>query len=366
MHRWIDWLWYRRHEGILTKLLLLPLWLVSLVFGWMVSLRVRRWRAGGRARRVQAEVVSIGNLTVGGAGKTPVAIHITRFLREAGVRTAVLSRGYGRTSDGLVEVADSERVLTDAARGGDEPLLLARSCPGVPVVVARDRASAAEHAVARFGAQVVVLDDGFQHLRLHRGLDVVVLDATAPYGNGYLLPRGPLREGREALRRAGLVWISKADQASAQDVDVLRAEALALTGREPVVAAYRVVDVLDGGGGSLGPTALQGCRVLLVAGLARPGSFRRTLESCGATVVAEMVFPDHHRFTEQEITNILSRTRAAGADALALTEKDAVRLPSLDSEVRVVRIESKILSGESSLREVLAPLIPASAVRITP
>jgi tetraacyldisaccharide 4'-kinase len=224
------------------------------------------------------------------------------------------------------------------------------------VVVGRERAVAAQMALRQLQARTFVLDDGFQHWALERDLDIVVVDACQPFGNGCLLPRGPLREPKAALERAGLVWLSKVEQVSEQELARVVAEVRALTPAPLVQAAYRVADILDDAGKSLGPSALASRRFWMLAGIARPGSFRRTLEGLGAEIVGEAVFADHRWFTPMEIEEVKLRARYAGVDAIAMTEKDALRLP--DSAARgpfaVVRIVVDIRAGLDALEIALA------------
>jgi tetraacyldisaccharide 4'-kinase len=315
-----------------------------------------------RTARAEAPVLSVGNLAVGGAGKTPAALALAGRLAGRGRRVALLSRGYGaRRSDARV-VSDGRRVLLGADEAGDEPALLARRLPGVAVLCGPRRAEVARLAVDALGADALVLDDGFQHRALHRDLDLVVLDAVDPAGNGRLLPRGPNREGLAALSRANLAWLSRADEAAPAALDALRARARAATGRSAVEAAYAVSDVLDGAlSGSRGPEALRGRRVLLLCALARPDGFRRTLRRLGAEVVGERIFRDHHAFTAAELRDVLAAAERAGAELVATTEKDAVRLPpelARDPRWAVVRIEARITAGaevlDAMLDEVLA------------
>lgn len=356
--------WWTERPGLAGWLLLAPLWLLSLPFGAAVALRGwlydRGWLAATRAR---APVISVGNLAVGGAGKTPVTMALARRLAARGRVVAVLSRGYGATRRDARVVSDGRAVLLDAAAGGDEPVLLARRLPGVRVLCGPRRAALAEAAVARHQADALVLDDGLQHRALARDLDVVVLDAANALGNGRLLPAGPGREPRSALRRAGLVWLSRVDQAAPQALARWRAEALAATGRPPVESRHAPVDVLDGRlERSLGLEALRGRRVLLLSGLARPAAFRRTVEGLGAQVVAERRHPDHHRFTPAELAGALAAAAAAGADLVVTTEKDAVRLAPAqagDPRLAVVRIEAEVLAGQASLDEALDAALAA-------
>jgi tetraacyldisaccharide 4'-kinase len=254
-------------------------------------------------------------------------------------------------------------VLLGADEAGDEPALLARRLPGVAVLCGPRRATLARTAIRELGADALLLDDGFQHRALRRDLDVVVLDAANPFGNGHLLPRGPNREPASALGRAGLAWLSRVDQAPAERLEALRALARRETGRAPVESRHAPVDVLDGAlAVRHGTAALRGARVLALSGLARPGGFRRTLEALGAEVVLERAFPDHHRFTPAELDEALRAAYAAGCAGLATTEKDAVRLPparAADPRLRVVRIEAEIVAGEGGLEDALDAALAA-------
>lgn len=355
MARDLDGALFRREESALFKVLAFGLWLLSLVFGAVV--RRRRRTAGAKAVKVEAKVVSVGGLTVGGAGKTPVAIHLARKLAAGGGSPAVLSRGWGRARPGEdVVVSDGGKVLVDVRASGDEPMLIAKRCPGVPVLVGPDRARIAKAAIGRFGARTLILDDGFQHLRLARDLDVVVVDASNPFGNGHLLPRGPLREPLEALSGAGLVWLSKCEQATERQIAWLEAQVRRHSPAPIVKSGYRVVDVLSGEGASLGAQALSGKKVLMLAGLARPIAFANTLEAMGATVPAYHLLPDHGWPRPAEIDQAKLVVRQRGLDAIALTEKDAVRLPdsSRKGPFAVVRVEAVLMGdGEAELAKVL-------------
>lgn len=360
--------WWTERPGLLARLLLAPLWLLSLLFGAAVALRGWLYDRGLLAVAVaRAPVISVGNLAVGGAGKTPVTMAIARRLAASGRTVAVLSRGYGATRRDARVVSDGREVLLDAAAGGDEPVLLARRLPGVRVLCGPRRAALAATAVGALEADALLLDDGLQHRALARDLDVVVLDAANPLGNGWLMPAGPGREPARALRRAGLVWLSRVDQAEPAALQRWREAARAATGRAPVESRHAPVDVVDGLlGRSLGLGALRGRRVLLLSGLARPGAFRRTVEALGAQVVAERRHPDHHRFTAAELDAALAAAAVAGAELVVTTEKDAVRLaPERAAEPRlaVVRIEAEVLAGQAALDEALDAALEAGDVR---
>jgi|GEM_PF-198743 len=358
--RTLERIWWRRRESRRRRALLSPLLLGEALFRMGVGIRGALHRAGIlRAARAGLPVISVGGLVVGGSGKTPAVLAIAARLAAAGRTAAVLSRGYGaRRSDARV-VSDGKSVLLGAAEGGDEPVLLARRL-GVPVLCGPRRALLAPRAAA-MGADVLLLDDGFQHRGLARDLDVVVLDAANPMGNGHCLPRGPAREPLSALRRAGLVWLSRVDQADGAELDRLRELARRHTGRAPVESRHAPTEVLDGPmAHALGTGSLAGRRVLLVSGVARPEGFRRTVEALGASVVAERAYADHHPFTDLELAEALATADVEGCEAVVMTEKDAVRLSAEQArhdKLRVLRIEAEVVAGEESLREALAGVL---------
>jgi tetraacyldisaccharide 4'-kinase len=360
-------LWWDPSAPRALRAALGPLALAEGLFRAGAALRRAAYDAGlARAERAGAPVVSIGNLAVGGAGKTPVALAVAERLVARGRTVAVLSRGYGARRGDARVVTDGARLLLDARDAGDEPYLVARRLPGVRVLCGPRRVALARVAVERLGADALVLDDGFQHRALARDLDVVVVDAANPVGNGRLLPRGPNREPWSALRRASLAWLSRVDGAGPEALDRLRAAAREATGRDPVESRHGVVDVLDGAlERASGPGALSGRRVLLVCALARPGGFRRTLATMGAEVAGERVFRDHHAFTDGELDEASRAADALRCDAIATTEKDAVRLPptfAADPRVRVVRIAAEITAGA----ELLDALLEAALASATP
>ncbi len=261
-----------------------------------------------RARRVQLPVVSVGALSVGGAGKTPFVRWLARSLQERGVAVAILSRGYGGQGGKAPRVVDP--ASPDAARDGDEPVLLARSLPGTPVVVGADRARSAALAEAR-GARVLLLDDGFQHRKLARDLDIVLWDAASAAAGGRLLPAGCLREPLSALHRADvLIRVDRGDG-------------------PPPDAPVAVEAVMDARLRSAARQELtEGTRVHAVSGIADPESFERSLRELGLEVTGATRFPDHHAFRPDEVRAAAQRAAREEADCLAVTAKDWTRWPS--------------------------------------
>ncbi len=352
-------LWWRPDPGLPGRVLLGPLSAAEGLFRAGAALRGALYDWGLLSTvRAAAPVISVGNLAVGGAGKTPVVLAIAQRLLAAGRRPAVLSRGYGAREIRPRVVSDGGHVLLGAEDGGDEPVLLARRLPRLRVLCGADRAALASVAIDGLGADVLLLDDGFQHRRLERDLDVVVLDASNPWGNGHCLPRGPNREPATALRRAGLVWLTHVDRAGAGELERLRELARTYTGSDPVESRHAPRDILDAPlERSLGLGALAGRRVAVLTGVARPESVRRTVESLGAAVALSRDFPDHHRFTLGEVDEALAAAAAVGAELVVTTEKDAVRLPlerAADHRLCALRIDAEVLSGGPALEAAVA------------
>jgi len=286
-------------------------------------------------------IISVGNLNVGGTGKTPAVLHLAGMLARAGRKVGILTRGYGRQSKASLSFIGTE-PLPSVEEAGDEPLLLARRCPEARVLVGADRRALARRARDEFGLEVVLLDDGFQHRRLARDEDVVVVDEAAGFGNGRMLPRGPLREPLSALSRATLFWIRSAATPAPS--------LLPLPGPQ-VRTRYRPMAWVDPAGKEYAPEALSGVPVFALAGLARPGSFLRTLRELGVSLQDSALFPDHHPFKAAELRDIELRAARQGARVVT-TEKDAVRLPR-GFEAWTVRLGVEVLEGEDLLRRAL-------------
>jgi tetraacyldisaccharide 4'-kinase len=325
-----------RGESLARQLALAPLDVASWLYAGGAWLHRALAEADiTRRRRLPVRVVSVGNLVVGGTAKTPLAAWLAARLRQRGTKVALASRGYGRSGGEPVEVvSDGRFVRATVASAGDEPLLLAAQAPGVPVLVGRDRGLVGLRALSAFGAEVVVLDDGFQHHRLHRDVDVIAFDGQLGFGNRRVLPRGPLRETTRALSRAHAIGIVDGPLPE-------RDEAL-LARRAPGAyrfAMWRRPSALRAlaSGPPVPLESLAGEPVGLLAGVARPASVRRTLESLGARVVAQRLFRDHHRFTAADLRDL-----AGQAPRWITTEKDAVKLVPAwcgDARVEVLAIQ---------------------------
>jgi tetraacyldisaccharide 4'-kinase len=316
---------------------------LSPLYGAAVRLRARAYARGWLpSERLELPVISVGNVTFGGTGKTPTVIALARDLGRSGRRPAVLTRGYGRTTDEPLVVVGPEPG-EPVERIGDEPAELARRLPGIPIVVDADRVRGGRRAIG-LDSDVLLLDDGFQHLRLVRDLDLVLVDAADPWGGGRLPPRGRLREPLAALERASALLVTKLPPGDPGPlVGEIAATAAGHGARGPVLAArLRVVRVHDGRDWQ-DAAVLAGRRVLAFAGLGRPQGFGDLLREAGAEVVASRWFADHHRYSSAEVASVVAGARAAGAVPVT-TGKDAVKLPA-DAPVWEVEVAMEPVAG---------------------
>ena len=350
-----------------VRFLLAVLKLFSLLFAAIVSFRYFLYRVGLLRRwPLGIQVVSIGNVTAGGTGKTPVTEIFARTLAAEGRRVAILSRGYRRKEAPWIQrvftgeitkplvVSDGRRVLLDAAIGGDEPYMLASNLPGVAVLVDRDRVKAGRYAVKKFGCDTLILDDGFQYQRLKHSVEVVLVDATNPFGNGNLLPRGVLREPARHLKRADIIFLTKCRG----DTSAVVAEIRRYNRTAEIVECTHAPKVLrDVWSREEFPLDwLKGKTTCTLSGIASPKGFENSLRHLGAKVVWCERYADHHRYDASEILYALNRTADMGADALVTTEKDAVRFPRFEtSPVRCLylRIAIEILRGGESFQSII-------------
>jgi tetraacyldisaccharide 4'-kinase len=305
-----------------------------------------------KIHQVSCPVVSVGNLAVGGTGKTPMVIWLARFLSEEGWRVGIVSRGYkGEETEKVLVVSDGRDILAGSEISGDEPQLLARRLPGIPVLCSTKRALAAEAAVKQFRCEVVILDDGFQHRFLARDLDIVMLDSRYPFGDGFLFPRGILRERTTALARAQVLVLSRFD--GSNEAEQSRTN---LVGQWPdktvVTAAQRTTRIFKATTQRELPLgSVKNKRLAAFAGIGRPDDFFRTVRALGAELVYTTALPDHHPLTVELLDTLVEEASTKQPELWLTTEKDWVRLPSdlPDSmELMILTVEID-LNGDSSL-----------------
>ncbi len=340
---------------------------------FQLGVKARRFLYDARILRdatLGVQVIAIGNLTVGGTGKTPVVEKFARELRDQGRNVAILSRGYRSKPPPFHEwllrkitfredttpprvVSDGKSLLLDSELAGDEPYMLASNLRDVVVLVDKDRVKSGRYAIEKFGCDTLLLDDGFQYWNLRgRRHDVVLVDRQQPFGNEFLLPRGTLREPPTHLARANTIFITKSDG----NTEELRRR---ITQFNPGAAIIECVhhplyleDVFTGQ--RFGLELLRGRKVASLSGIAQPESFEQSLVQLGAELVYSKRFADHHRFTQQEVLNVINRAKKRQAEAIITTQKDAVRFPKLDRRdlpISFMRVEIKIVSGAEDFRD---------------
>jgi tetraacyldisaccharide 4'-kinase len=302
-------------------------------------------------KHLPAPVVSVGNLTVGGAGKTPVTACLTRFFQAHGKKVAILSRGYGGQNQGVTCISDGQQIYQKPPQVGEEAYWLARNLPGAAVYTGASRYAAGGLAWEQFKPDIFLLDDGFQHFQLHRDLDIVLLDAAAPFGNGHLLPRGILREPRSALAAAQVLILTRYEED--RDQQTLTNLQSAYPHKTVLTATIRPSAArLYPAGRPEPPAALKGQPLLAFAGLARPEVFRRSLADLGVRLLGFQAFPDHHPFSPADLANLIREAATAGAAALITTGKDWARLgEQWDAAVPlwVLEVEAQISQPERIL-----------------
>ncbi len=343
-----------------------------------VAIKIRRFLYNVRILRdstLGVQVIAIGNLTVGGTGKTPVVEKFARELRDAGRNVAILSRGYRskptpwhkRLVNKLLfrddttpprVVSDGKSLLLDSDMAGDEPYMLASNLKDVVVLVDKDRVKSGRYAIEKFGCDTLLLDDGYQYWKLQgRRRDIVLIDRQAPFGNERLLPRGTLREPPSHLARASTIFITKSDGNTAE----LRKRIAKLNPGAGIIECIHhplyLEDVFTGQRVEL--EWLRGRKVASFSGIAQPESFEQSLVNLGAEVMYAKRFADHHRFTQQEVINAINRSKKRQAETIITTQKDAVRFPKIDRRdlpMYFMRVEIKILSGAKDFQDCVSKI----------
>lgn len=375
-----------RRFGKRAMLLRWMLYLLSWLFRGIAQTRLFLYRHRiFNARQLGVTVVSVGNLTVGGTGKTPVVERLARELQDRGRRVAILSRGYKSKKLPLMRrirrrwfgkfkpriVHDGRKVLLDSAWAGDEPYMLARSLGDVLVVVDRDRARAGRHVIRDFGADILILDDGMQYLDIQHRIDICLIDAQAPFGNEFLLPRGTLREPPGNLHRASYILITKAI-AGQTDKLIQRIRRYNHTA-EIIESAHgpRYLQNLYDPADRKPLEWVAGKYVGAISGIARPESFESALEKLGANLVITSRYADHHRYHDEELTEFIARAIRRDLDCIVTTEKDAVRFPKkiagierIEVPIYYLRVEIEIIGGHEAWDVLIRRLTERAEIMI--
>ncbi len=310
------------------------------------------YRAGLRKQmRLPCKVISIGNLTTGGTGKTPMTQALCLQLQQMGKQVAVLSRGYGGTFErGCAIVSDGQKVRLSPKEAGDEAHLLAKTLPGIPVIVGKDRRATGVLAIGQFHPDILILDDGMQFWQLHRDLEIVLVNARDPFDNGWTFPRGLLREPPSHLRRAGIVVLTNACQVSCSEIESLTSRVRRLAPGCPVFTADLVAaglrTVLDR---CIYPNSwLEGRRVGALSAIGNPASFETMIGDLGGILAARFRFRDHQTITLSDMDRVFAESCAADAEAIVTTEKDAVKMAPLKNILPVVALQVTMQVDESA------------------
>ena len=323
-------------------------WLRALLYYW-------GWFA---QRRLPVPVLSVGNLTLGGTGKTPVVIMLAEWLLAQGKRVAILSRGYRRTStDPYLLVSNGERLLVGPDEAGDEPFLMAQRCPKAIVAVGADRYELGYWVLDRFPIDCLILDDGFQHLGLYRDVNLLLVDATDAEGLAALVPAGRLREPLQAVARATAILVTRAD-VPAQVTEVChKLQATLGPMPDPIQVVFRPESLVSVVTGSSQPRSwAKGKTALLCSGVGHAGSFRALVETIGIRILDEVVYADHHAYTSQDVERLRAKATELQAELVVTTEKDACKLASLLQPTDswwAVRLTTDVIIGEDRLKELV-------------
>jgi tetraacyldisaccharide 4'-kinase len=305
-------------------------------------------------------VISIGNITAGGTGKTPLVIWICRFLQNKNVPCAILTRGYkthtkkrGTSDEGPFDFAQGRRETTT-----DEPAILAESCPQAKVIVNPNRAEAADEAVDKFGAKVLIMDDGFQHRRLHRDLDIVTIDATCPFGYGKLLPAGLLREPVASLNRTDAAVVTRCDQISESELSQIEKK-LQLINPDMIIAKsiHNPICAKTMTGEKITLEQLRNRKIFAFCGIGNPDAFLNTVRNTGANLVGSKIYNDHYHYTNDCLADIYEQARYLNADLILTTQKDrtqyAIRNTQYEIPFAYLAVEIKFTSGEDKLKQLI-------------
>ena len=362
----------REQYGFLMKCLVAVLYIGSLLFSLGVNLKLLAYRSGLlKQKKIDCYVISLGNITVGGTGKTPTAQRLARQIREMGYKVVILNRGYRAKWKGKVGiVSDGTQLYMDASEAGDEAFMLAKHLPEVPVLIGPERAITGAYAIEHFGAEVAILDDGYQHWQLDRDMDILLVDAVNVFGNGHMLPRGTLREPVTHIDRAQVCLLTKVDQASEQSrayikgmISKYNKEALIVESIHQPRCLIKLDDWFQNISSEGVPVSkLKGKKVMALSAIGNPASFEQTIAGIGAVVVESLRFPDHHDYTVRELLDVVNQAHQMDAEAIIITEKDAVKIPQLpkaDFERRytlpiyVICVEVNFLEGAEELSELI-------------
>jgi tetraacyldisaccharide 4'-kinase len=336
--------WSTLHQKRERSIISLFLGLLSLLYSAAVRLRLLAYRKGLlKSKSLPAYVVSVGNITVGGTGKTPFVAMLSDWMTHNGFRTAILSRGYkGKSKRESLVVSDGKGRIASVYDAGDEPILLAKKLPSTPVLISKDRHAIGDMALRLFNAEVLLLDDGYQYLSLHSDLNILLIDAKRQFGNGSVLPLGPMREPFEGIKRADLIVISRCSEQDRGD-ELVRLLGKTVPGKPVLHSSHLPDEVFFPPTGEVHPPhILKGKNVMAFAGIAHPDDFLEMITGLGAHVVEFMGYPDHYAYRDSDLEAFASWSKRSAVDFLLTTEKDWVRIDEKivgDLNIAVLKIK---------------------------
>lgn len=359
----------KESDGFFMTLTMGLFYIFSLVYEQLVNIKLLFYKTGILGKeKLSCYVISLGNITVGGTGKTPTAQRLARDIRDMGYKVVILNRGYRSKWHGEIGiVSDGKNLHMDAAEAGDEAYMLAKHLPNVPVLIGAERAVTGKYAIEHFGAEVAILDDGYQHWQLIRDMDILLVDAVNVFGNGHLLPRGTLRESMSHISRADVCLITKVDQAEAGAGEYIRETVHKYNKDAKIVESIHqprcfiplaewFINLASEG---VSVESISGKQILAVSAIGNPASFEQTLRDLGAEILESIRYPDHHEYTVREMHDVLEQADALGAESIVITEKDAVKIPAEFAKsnwnipIFVICVEVKFQTGAEEFQEEL-------------
>jgi len=360
MKTYINKIHYTQDIKTLDRLVLFILLFCSFFYGIIVKIRQVLYKFNIlKSSKLKAYVISIGNLTTGGTGKTPVTCEIANYIHEKlNKRVAIISRGYGGqlSNKNTNIISNGEKIFYDSLQAGDEPFWMAKNCKNTAIITGKSRIKSGQYAIDNFKSAVLLLDDGFQHLKLKRDLDLVLIDCIKVFGNGFLLPAGPLRETENQIKRANKVIVVNKkpfDESSEKQCQELAESIFKKYNKKALFCKLipdKIYDLKTN-------TEIKPAKAIAFAGIGQPEFFFNSLKNQKIELLSEMVFEDHYLYTKIDIENIINKAREKGADSIITTEKDAVKLTRFINEINYdIKICALKLSVELDLEKLLEDL----------
>ena len=340
-----------------NPILSLTLLILSWIYGFGHFLRLSFYKTGIlKTKILPVPVISIGNITAGGTGKTPTVIMIAELLKGMGKKVAVLSRGYKGKAEGEINVvSDGNKIFMNPLQSGDEPYMMATRLKGIPVITGSDRYKTGKYAIEKFGAEVILMDDGYQHVQLNRNLNILLLDSNSLFGNGYLLPRGTLREPPSYINRADMVIFTKSEILNP------KSEILNLKNIPICKCHYESEGFVDiNCNKDISLDGVKGKKGFAFCGIASPDSFRNSLKEAGIDIKGFVSFEDHYQFSKGDMDSIIDKAKETGSEVLITTEKDAVRLKEFEPipfTIWILKIRMEILESKEVLLSKIRKVI---------